>query len=52
MVGKTYLWSMLTRVSGHTTNHKKWLRLFGQFLPGHKWCLAHMAYAATGRVGR
>lgn len=27
-------------------------RLFGQFLPVHKWYLANEAYAATSRVGR
>ncbi len=31
---------------------ERWLRLFGQSLPVHKWRLADDAYAATCRAGR
>jgi len=31
--------------------YERWLRLFGQFLSVHKWCLAACAYAAVGRAG-
>ena len=36
----------------HSQVHQRWLRLFGQFLPVHKWYLANETYAATCRVGR
>lgn len=32
--------------------YKRGLRLVGQFLRVHKWCLAVEAYAAAGCVGR
>lgn len=32
--------------------YKRWLRLFGQILPVHKWRLAVRAYAAEGCAGR